>query len=186
MAESAPVGKRVEFIQFVGDCDPRLGKGYSEFHMLDRAVDESRLIDDSDRLWKVSGRLKITNIARMVATAPADYSVLLRPPERPFIGGSLGGNDWMDCRVFSCTVKAYRDYIRGQYAPMGAGVIEQHLFPIIKAAMPDDPGIVPRFRVQPRVEGVCGRNGVSYRSPSYRAKEMLRKSARVVLPDLWL
>jgi hypothetical protein len=46
--------------------------------------------------------------------------------------------------------------------------------------------IVPRFRVQPIIDGYSGYSNANYHSASYRAKEKLRMVARTLAPGLWL
>jgi hypothetical protein len=109
LVDSVPHSKQIEFFQFVSDCDPALGKGYSEFHMLDRVVAKSELLQESDRLWKVTGRLKVLNIDRMMATAPIGFSCYCDLRSEPLIGHSLGGNYWMETRLFACSLPGYQE-----------------------------------------------------------------------------
>lgn len=46
--------------------------------------------------------------------------------------------------------------------------------------------IIPRFRVQPIIDGYSGYSNANYRSTGYRAKETLRMIARKIAPGLWL
>lgn len=201
LTESKSHGKRVEFISFISDCDPALGKGYSELHMLDKAVSESTLLAEQDMLWKVTGRLRIRNIERMIETAPKEYVFYCDLRNLPVAILRLGGTSaiwagyrFMETRIFSCSVKAYNRYIMGQYKkiktmqhPCGnSNIIENHLFEVLIEALRNDAGIIPRFRIQPQVEGTAGFSNQDYVNFAYRFKLNGRRAFRTLLPWLWV
>jgi hypothetical protein len=57
-------------------------------------------------LWKVTGRLRVLNLEKLIATAPERYDFYCDLRSVPLIGERLGGNHWMELRTFSCTVPA--------------------------------------------------------------------------------
>lgn len=181
--------KRVELITFQGnDHPPEFGKGYGEFRLLDHGLSRSTLLEPSDRVWKVTGRLRVLNLERLILTAPTDYQIYADLRRVPLIGESLGGNNWMDLRVFSWANGGYDTYLRDQYEHLGPELLiapEQYFFKVMRDA--GAPGeVVPRFRVQPDVAGYGGRLNVDYKGGSYRYKNALRRGARRVAPWLWL
>ena len=103
----------------------------------------------------------------------------------PFIGERLGGNDWMDTRLFAATDAGYRRYFYGRKEHADF-VIEKHFCPILMAARREDRLIFPRFRVQPALKGVSADSQKDYESVEYRAKDALRRAARRFAPVLWL
>ena len=58
---------RVEIIQFDGNNYPRhLGKGYGEFKIIEKAMNDSVFIKESENIIKVTGRVFIKNIYELV------------------------------------------------------------------------------------------------------------------------
>ena len=185
MAEEAGTAKQVEYINVSSTYDAIKGKGYGEFLMIDNALSQSKIIDPATKLWKITGRLKILNLAEIIRTAPSDYEVYCDLRDVPFIGESLGGNKWMELRLFSCTLAAYNRFFRGQY-DVGY-VLEKDFFQIVAPEVRKrDRRIVPRFRIQPQFEGLSGYSGRSYRSKKDQVKSLLRTVMRRAAPGLWL
>ncbi|MEC5399290.1 hypothetical protein [Uliginosibacterium sp. H1] len=181
--------KRLQLINTSSEYPASKGKGYGEFRMVDEGL--SRLIASGavqmdTPMWKLTGRLKLLNIAEMLATAPAGYGFYCDLRKVPLIGERLGGNDWMELRVFSFTPAAYDACLRGQYGK--SYVLEKAFFTLLTG--PEAAGgkarVVPRFRRQPRLAGVSGHSNKSYEGLGYRAKNTLRSVARVLAPRLWL
>lgn len=188
--------KRVELIGFQGnDHDPNLGKGYGEFKMLDIGIARSHLLREPTPMWKVTGRLRIRNLARLIQTAPQGYQVYCDLRYVPIFADRISGNRWMDLRVASWTSAGYDRYLRGKYPdlrnherPTGNIGPEDFLYAHMRGAMATlpDHGIVPRFRVQPIMDGFGGNHNLSYQSRNYKAKELLRAASRRLTPWLWL
>lgn len=177
--------KNVEFISVSSDYPPSKGKGYGEFRMFDEGLLASDVIKGKDHIWKVTGRLKILNIEELIRSAPEEYEVYCDLRDVPIIGESLGGNLWMELRTFAFRRDAYDRYFRGQFSK--SFVLEKEFFKTMRNELNSaNMGIVPRFRVQPIIDGYSGYSNANYRSPSYKAKEKLRMIARKVAPGLWL
>ncbi|PRY21799.1 hypothetical protein CLV78_10870 [Aliiruegeria haliotis] len=193
IAETAnPLGKQVEFLSFVSDTPEEYGKGHSELDMLDRAY-EAFFGDlaDTEKYWKVTGRLIIENIAELIETTPADMDFCIDIRSVPHIGNLLGTNDWADTRIIAFTSRGYRDYLLGKKSVVGTpdGVsytVELALFPDYIEAQGRDPRFYPRFRVQPVMHGVGAESGKDYNDLPSRAKGYLRRVSRRYAPALWL
>lgn len=191
VAKSVEHDKKVEFIGFIGDYKPEFGKGYGEFNMLDYGLSQYRFFSKTDVLWKVTGRLQILNLAHLIKTAPQDYTVYCDLRSVPFISESLGGNNWMDLRLFSCTVEAYDRLLRSRYLEMTYFQPkfvnpEKYLFGLMRKAMNEDKKLKPRFRVQPVIAGYGGYGNANYQGLTYKTKEFVRAAARLTAPWLWL
>lgn len=177
--------KNVEFISVSSDYPPAKGKGFGEFKMLDEGLLASDVIRPDDHVWKVTGRLKILNIEQLIRSAPTAFDVYCDLRDVPMIGESLGGNLWMELRTFAFRREAYDRFFRNEYST--SFVLEKKFFQTMKDALENpDAQIVPRFRVQPIIDGYSGYSNAHYRSTGYKAKEKLRMIARQVAPGLWL
>lgn len=181
--------KTIHLINTSSDYPAGKGKGYGEFLMTDQgltALGRTGAIDARTKIWKVTGRLIVRNLPKMLRFAPGEYDLYCDLRQVPFIGESLGGNDWMELRLFSFTPKAYDALIRGRYDVHS--VVEKGFFKIVKSALDASMplNIHPRFKVQPVLDGFNGLKNTSYRSLPYRAKNGLRSTTRVFMPFLWL
>lgn len=185
LASSMGTGKQLELISTSADAPPELGKGYAESLMIEEGLSRSRLLPPDSIFWKVTGRLRVLNLPELIGTAPKQFDLYCDMRDVPLIGESLGGNQWMETRLFATTPLAYAHLFGGQ-----AGcdyVIEKGFFRLVRAALAEDQmDIHPRFLRQPILDGISGASGASYRSRSYRAKEALRIAARRFVPALWL
>jgi hypothetical protein len=184
-AEAGP-GKQFVFLSTRADYPAEKGKGYGEFFMLDQGVAHLRQLGlpGDTRLWKVTGRLIVKNMAAVLRAAPAAFDLYADFRHLPLVGRRLGGNHWLETRLLACTLDGYERYLRGHY---GDGyVIEQafhdRLYPLARS----DRRIVPRFRLDVRFDGFSGYSNKSYSSPEYRLKGAIRSFTRTVMPFLWL
>lgn len=177
--------KKVEFISVSSNYPPERGKGYGEFKMFDEGLAVSSLIKRDDHVWKVTGRLKVLNMELLVAAAPEDYDVYCDLRKVPLIGERLGGNRWMELRIFAFRRSAYDTYFKGRYSQ--DFVLEKSFFEdMYRQVKLGNRKIVPRLNVQPIIDGYSGFSNSNYRSNGYIAKEKLRVFARRFIPHLWL
>ena len=116
LVESVEHDKRVELISFDGNrYPPEYGKRYGEFKLLDHGLANCGFVADTDVLWKVTGRLRVLNLVKLIESAPAEFLFYCDLRDVPFIGNTFGGNQWMDLRLFACTVEGYDRFMRGRY-----------------------------------------------------------------------
>jgi len=176
----------LDAVTYVSDINPRRGKGVGELDLIDRALDHLRATHGEDcQVWKITGRLIVKNIAKMVRTAPASFDLYCDMRSVPLIGERLGGNDWVDTRLIAFSPRWQERCLKGLHERSGI-VMEKHLFNAVKEAEAEDLDIKPRFRAQPRFKGICGGSLKDYESFEYRAKDGLRASMRVIAPGLWI
>lgn len=187
LARERGSSKRVITLSTSPDYPANRGKGYGEFFMLDQGLAQLRALGlpGDTPLWKVTGRLIVHNMARMIATAPERFELYADFRHVPWIGHRFGGNDWLELRLIAMTLDGYDRYLRGHY---GDGYVLEHaffqrLFPLLG---PAHPGIHPRFRTQPELVGHSGHSNKSYTSLEYRLKGALRVFTRRHLQFLWL
>lgn len=179
--------KQIEFLSTSTDYPAEKGKGYGEFLMLDQGMSHLRAQGwpGDTQVWKVTGRLIVKNMARMVRQAPPAFALYADFRHVPVLGSRLGGNEWLELRLVAFSLDGYDRHFRGHY---GDGyVIERaffdRLFPLVQTR---PQGVHPRFRTQPELEGFSGYSNKSYSSLEYRMKGAIRSLTRTALPFLWI
>lgn len=179
--------KVVEIISFEGnDHSVSLGKAYGEFKLLDFGLNHTSLLSENDHFWKVTGRLKVLNLAAMVTAMTTHYDVLCDLHNFPFVGtGKVFDNRWMDLRVFSCTQSAYKKLFAGKYEELGPRINQDVLYDVVMEAR-SHMNILPRFLEQPVISGVSGRHDRSYHSGMQKMKTVVRAGFRKTIPFVWV
>lgn len=185
-AERTDPARPVRFLSYRSEVPAAWGKGRGEVGLIETALNHFRdLLDPDEPVWKITGRLKVLNISRLVTTQPAQFRVYADFRDVPLIGDALGGNRWVDTRLIAFTPEGYRDYILQKW-PDARFTVEKRMFQTLRPHLGPGSGIVPRFRVQPRVSGTSGGSGRNYNGTISRAKTALRSSMRLIAPGLWI
>lgn len=102
-------GSDVEWISFKGDekLIVEIGKSYGEAEIIDYAVKNSKLLQESAYFIKVTGRLKVRNYKTIIS--------LLSPKRNYFITYGRKRVDIADTRFFSIKKEDYEEYFAGAY-----------------------------------------------------------------------
>lgn len=179
--------KVVELISFQGnDYAVSYGKAYGEFKLLDFGIEHTSLLAESNHFWKVTGRLRVLNLADMVSAVTNNYDVLCDLHNFPFVGtGKVFGNRWMDLRVFSCTQSAYKKLFGGKYEELGPRINQDVLYDVVMEAR-SHMNILPRFAQQPVILGVSGRHDRDYHRGVQKMKTVIRSRVRKCVPFIWV
>jgi hypothetical protein len=186
IAAAATRAKEVELLSFRGRAYPvEQGRSVGETYLIEDALDRSRILSslrEDELFWKVTGRLQVGNMARLVASTPrCDLYIDFRRYRRP----------WVDTRVFAATPAAFRsaflpriDVLRQDTLPPSFVAPEQRLFAEL---LPERERlrIAPRLRVEPAIAGRSGL-GEDYRRPRRRIESGVRTVTRRLLPGLWI
>lgn len=183
--------KEVELISFFGnDHDPKLGKAYGEFKLMDFGLAHSQLFTAQDRLWKTTGRLRILNLPALKRSLQhkqhGAFDLCCDLHNLPWVGsGQWTNNHSMDLRVFAFRFGAwdalFRDQWRDLHEPFDAAFLYQRVRHCQDALQ-----ILPRFPIQPQLSGISGRHLRDYHAPSQRLKDSVRNLQRRLLPWVWL
>jgi len=185
IADKESNGKRVEFVCFDGlNYPPKYGRAYGEFRMLDFGLRNSSVInslDDDDYFWKITGRLKVYNLQKIIENAPSDYNLLIDFLRLPTM--------MTDLRLYSCSKKGYKKLLETIYETL----IESDLNLSAESYLyhrwvehADLLGIIPRLRTQPKIGGIGGQHNVDYYSGLNVTKYWIRAITRRLAPSLWI
>ena len=188
IAQEQAGGKDVELISFDGlDYPVEHGRSVGETRLINTALERSRLLSalaPDEPFWKVTGRLRFTNLDRLIATTP--------PGRHLYVDFRRVPRPWVDTRVFACTPSAFRELFVSREPLMRQDVLDrsgysapeerlfEELMPLRERAL-----IAPRLRIEPRVEGHSGQ-GADLARPSRRIWTAARAIVRRLCPPLWI
>lgn len=185
LAQRTGSAKVVTLVNVDSNYPAEKGKGYGEFLMLDRGLAQLPPTSAARRFWKVTGRLQVANFEQMVATAPPRYDIYTDMRNVPLVGERLGGNQWMELRLFSFTRSGYDSFLRGRYDI--DFVLEKGFYAELMTLRSERRiDLAPRFLCQPTFVGHSGYSNASYSGLTYRSKSAIRRLARRTAPWLWL
>ncbi len=180
LADAAGAGDRVEFIANYGNHSyPGRDRSYGETRLLDHAMATSRLIaaaDDRAAIWKITGRYRVRNLARMVRTAPRRFDLYCDLRNRPIA--------WLDLRFMAWTRGGYDRLLSGIAERLGTDPREPAMHRYVTRLA--DAAVVPRYRTEPLVDGVRGWDNRHYAQGRARLKYWVRSASRRFLPFIWI
>ncbi len=182
-AVAAGLADRVELIGHFGlDYPARHGRGYGEFKLVDHAMRHSRLIaamGSAAHIWKVTGRYKIRNLARLIHSQPADADLYCHCRNWPM--------PWLDMYLMRWNHRAYDTLIRGVYRQLRQDATPTSAEQRFRALIDTRPAglhIVRRFAEVPRLDGVRGFDNRAY--GALWRNHVARALAQRVAPWIWI
>ena len=100
--------KEVEIIQFIGDKNSieKYGKGYGEGELVKYALENSRLLEETDYFIKVTGRIKVRNIN--IIKNKIDLNKI-------YFNKNVGEHQLMDTVIYCIPKKIYIRYFMNAY-----------------------------------------------------------------------
>lgn len=169
---------RIEWIGFHGlDYDPAFHRGYGEFRLIDEAHRSSRILQGlspTDRVWKVTGRYQLRNLAQVIRTAPQDADL--------YCDARRG---WVEMSVLAWTLRGYEQVIQAAWNEFASGAVPEVIFARrIEEGRTGDARVVSRFRWPMRLVGLRGGDGTPYQgrwTPVKFGLQVLAKSALLAL-----
>lgn len=175
--------KEFVFLSTSSEYPAERGKRYGEFMMLDAGMQRLRSLGlpGNTEVWKVGGRLKVRNLARMMAEAPAEFDLYADFRNLPLAPRGR----WVDLRLLAFTLDGYDRFLRGHFHD--AAVLERAFFErLLPAARDPAAGIVPRFRTQPRFDSFEADPHPNPMGKRARTKSRLRGWLRRWAPGWWV
>jgi len=183
LVDAHQAADKVEFIANYGiHSYPGRDRSYGEFKILDRAMAESALVEaagDAAVIWKVTGRYVVSNLPRMIATAPENFDFYGDLRTRPIA--------WADLRFIAWTKRGYDLLLRNLADTLGEDPREPVMFRYLKGKLSDlSLRVVPRYRREPLIEGVRGWDNRHYSKGGPLLKYYIRGISRRILPFVWI
>jgi hypothetical protein len=188
IAQAEGGGKEVELLTFDGlDYPVEYGRSVGETRLIGTALRRSRLLGalaPGEPFWKVTGRLRFTNLDSLIATAPGGcelYVDFRRFPRR-----------WVDTRLFACTPRAFSELFASREELIRQDLLDRSHYSapeerLFEELMPfrGQARIAPRLRREPRIQGYSG-HGRDYARPTRRLWTAARATIRRICPPLWI
>lgn len=187
-AAASCTGTTAEVISLdLNSFPPHWGRAYGEFLLLHHARPRLDISNDA-KIWKVTGRIVVSNLPAIIHSSPADFDLYCdcRCPPWHFLSRQSRG--WMDMRLFATSRSFFDAEIVGRYPQMrhhDTGVPEIHLFHRIQQWRTTYT-VVPRFRRTPMLRGHAGFDNKSYSSPRQRFIMTARWCLRGAAPWIWV
>lgn len=152
--------KEFEYITFMGniECVQKKGKSYGEAEAILYALKNSRLLANEETIYKVTGRIFLTNsynIIKTKATCKNEFLSYFKYKDRRCVTYFFKFNKSDYLEYFSNTQELVDD---------GNGIDIETVYyrKMIKLQMDGKPFEVKPFRCYPRINGIIGGIGVPY------------------------
>jgi hypothetical protein len=184
LAERNGVAPRLETVAVprAQHVEPR---SIGEARIMRYAMEHANVLRDlqpRQQVWKATGRYIVRNLQRLIDTAP-DIDLYINVRRWPRL--------WCDTYTYAFTRAGFERYVvpatnavEADASPdrIGEVTVAREIMAFLDRGEP----IVPRFKYEPRVDGVRGSDLVSYESPKQRAKYATRVVARRLAPRVWI
>ena len=159
-------GKQFEWLSFLGNVDETVihGKGYGEGEIIKYAVENSKLIANSDYMVKVTGRIQVVNINTIVNGLSVDRAY--------FIANSRKN---IDTKVYAMSISVYNRYFKNAYLNVydTKNIFLENLF---RDVIHHNRLRFYCFSEYPNIQGVSGSTGETYSVSSIRRALLLIRS----------
>ncbi len=183
-----PHGKKLEFLSMNENGYPRgFGKGFGEHKLIASALKCSRLIKEGRYVAKMTGRIFLANISKILdkVTEPVDMLCDFRDHpfyemlKLPFCGR------YCDTRFIVFRPDFFREHLQGVAAQHKSGHfgLEAHYYRVLKP-LDDDVRVRCRFPIEPGFRGVAGHGNKNYSGARELAKQTVRGISRRIFPGL--
>lgn len=205
----------LEIIQFRPDnqkgyeyFDPQYGKGYNEYLMIKKGLNQSKLLAKHGvtHFLKITGRYPMLNIRSIIREAKYRIGnhniVYMGDIKHSALYSLIGKSDsisaaWGDSRFFVADLQFWKRELSDCYKWMNdhvAGRWAEHYFVALSEKYRHDKRFIFRYRTQVRFGGVSGtltseqlKAGVGrHDSLANRVRIVIRQIMRILLPWLWI
>jgi hypothetical protein len=178
-----PHSKQIEFLSF--DCNHfhrEKGKSYGELLLMEKALEESRLLQKSRYIGKMTGRNLLLNLTALLESMPTDFQLSCDIRDHNFyeLLGMPDCGHHCESRFFVFTRSFYERHLQGTLddLPFANGyMIEGLLYDLVKKNESTE-RVIKRFRIEPNFRGSAGHFMKGKRKDYGSAGEILKRSIR--------
>lgn len=143
---------RLECIAFDGNnYDRNIGKGYGEAAIIKHALENSEFLKNAGWLFKVTGRVKITNIKKLIPQKMCK--------SRNTIGAECWGDKWMHSVCFFCN----KDWLYATVNNYGTRLVDDAFnFQTMLYDAVIETKDINIVSIHPYIDGISGKTGEPY------------------------
>lgn len=156
-------GVKLEILSFQGDIQQveRQGKGYGEGEILDYVFDHSDLVEREPFFIKITGRMKVMNIQRLVS--------VMKPEKSYFNIPNSTLRTLYDTRIYGMPTEQFKRCFREVYHKVwdNQGIYLEHIY---TQTLKENGIKVTNFPRYPRIVGISGSTGGSYTYVEWKCK----------------
>lgn len=156
-------GVKLEILSFQGDIQQveRQGKGYGEGEILDYVFDHSDLVEREPFFIKITGRMKVMNIQKLVS--------VMKPEKSYFNIPNSTLRTLYDTRIYGMPTEQFKRCFREVYHKVwdNQGIYLEHIY---TQTLKENGIKVTNFPRYPRIVGISGSTGGSYTYVEWKCK----------------
>ncbi|MGN0306559.1 MAG: hypothetical protein ACI4D2_10435 [Lachnospiraceae bacterium] len=156
-------GVKLEILSFQGDIQQveRQGKGYGEGEILDYVFDHSDLVEREPFFIKITGRMKVMNIQKLVSA--------MKPEKSYFNVPNSTLRTLYDTRIYGMPTEQFKRCFREVYHKVwdNQGIYLEHIY---TQTLKENGIKVTNFPRYPRIVGISGSTGGSYTYVEWKCK----------------
>lgn len=156
-------GVKLEILSFQGDIQQveRQGKGYGEGEIMDYVFDHSDLVEREPFFIKITGRMKVMNIQKLVSVMKREKSYFNIP------NSTL--RTLYDTRIYGMPTEQFKRCFREVYHKVwdNQGIYLEHIY---TQTLKENGIKVTNFPRYPRIVGISGSTGGSYTYVEWKCK----------------
>ncbi|MBF4562782.1 hypothetical protein ITJ43_11590 [Microbacterium sp. VKM Ac-2870] len=154
----------------------KYGRGYSEMLLIDRALEQvGDVVGEGDRIWKLTGRYQIKNLAKVVSTSTSSADVVVSLRKYP--------SKWADLYLFGFNLRAWRA-LSAHLDELKAASGSVVMYDLIDGLSAQGIEVTARLGAEPILAGVRGHDQRNYDSGTQRLKRRARQFLHIVAPGL--
>lgn len=158
------------------DSAGKYGRGYSEMLLIDTALGQvGEVVSDGDRVWKLTGRYQIKNLARVVEASDPGADVVVTLRRYP--------SKWADLYLFGFNRRAWQ-LLSTRIDDLRAASGSVVMYDLVDGLSAHGLSVRARLGAEPHLTGVRGHDQRDYDSPRQRFKRRARQLLHVVAPGL--
>jgi hypothetical protein len=178
--------KKIEFIGLdINAKTGARGKGYGEMRLLHEGLEGSQLLKESSHLLKVTGRLRLLNLTKILRRVKGEFDLLGDVTDYGLYRvwkkktGRYCENRWCDTRFLGISVKYFEQRLRGAFEEVddAKGYMVEHLIYDRIIADQRDWRVIYRLPVEPRWAGISGTYNTAYSGKSLKDRVRLLSRA---------
>jgi hypothetical protein len=147
---------RLEYLTYSGnDYDKSLGKGFGEANIIKYAINNSKLIRDDDYIIKITGRIKVLNINKLIDVK--DKAIQYKN----------NGNKFAEGTIVSFPVKFIKKYFNKNINLINDSKSFYFEHALYKSINEQKEFIKREFKINPKIDGFRGTTGKKYSNQWY-------------------